>query len=62
MAGESTEESGRFFVTFTSAENVTFSLRICNLRDDFARSPTSFLAQSAPLPGRDIWFGANAKF
>ncbi|MEL6869146.1 MAG: TonB-dependent receptor [Pseudomonadota bacterium] len=45
-----------------NAENVAFSLRVRNLGDEFARSPTSFLAQSAPLPGRDIRFGVNVKF
>ena len=45
-----------------NAENVSFSLRVRNLGDEFARSPTSFLAQSAPLPGRDIRFGVNVKF
>ncbi len=42
--------------------NVSLSLRARNLTDDFARSPTSFLAQSAPLPGRDIRFGINWRF
>ncbi len=45
-----------------SAENVTFSLRARNLTNEFARSATSFLAQSAPLPGRDIRFGVNVQF
>ena len=47
---------------FASAENVTLSLRARNLTDEFARSPTSFLAQSAPLPGRDFRFGFNIRY
>lgn len=47
---------------FQNAENVTLSLRARNLTDEFARSSTSFLAQSAPLPGRDIRFGVNVRF
>jgi iron complex outermembrane receptor protein len=47
---------------FRSAENVTLSLRARNLTDEFARSATSFLAQSAPLPGRDIRFAISYDF
>ena len=47
---------------FQNAQNVTLSLRARNLTDEFARSSTSFLAQSAPLPGRDIRFGINVQF
>ena len=47
---------------FESFENLTMSLRVRNLTDDFARSATSFLSQSAPLPGRDIRFGVNMRF
>lgn len=47
---------------FRRLENVTLSLRGRNLTDEFARSATSFLAQSAPLPGRDIRFGINVDF
>ena len=47
---------------FRSAENLTFSLTARNLTDEFARSATSFLSQSAPLPGRDIRFGINLTF
>ena len=47
---------------FANAQNVTLSLRGRNLTDEFARSATSFLAQSAPLPGRDIRFGINVAF
>ncbi|MEM1114225.1 MAG: TonB-dependent receptor [Pseudomonadota bacterium] len=47
---------------FPSAQNVTLSLRGRNLTDEFARSSTSFLAQSAPLPGMDIRFGVNVRF
>jgi len=47
---------------FENAENVTLSLRARNLTDEFARSPTSFLAQSVPLPGRDIRLGVNVRF
>ncbi len=43
-------------------ENITLSLRGRNLNDDFARSATSFLAQSAPLPGRDVRVGVNVRF
>jgi iron complex outermembrane receptor protein len=45
-----------------SAENITLSLRGRNLTDEFARSPTSFLAQQAPLPGRNIMFGINITY
>lgn len=45
-----------------NSENVTLSLRGRNLTDEFARSATSFLAQSAPLPGRDIRLGVNVRF
>nr|MDJ0879234.1 TonB-dependent receptor [Halieaceae bacterium] len=47
---------------FPNAQNVTLSLRGRNLTDEFARSATSFLAQSAPLPGRDVRFGINMTF
>jgi len=47
---------------FPNAENVTLSLRARNLTDEFARSATSFVAQSAPLPGRDFRFGVNMRF
>ncbi|MEL7022292.1 MAG: TonB-dependent receptor [Pseudomonadota bacterium] len=47
---------------FPTAENIDVSLRIRNLFDDFGRSSTSFLAQSAPLPGRDIRLGVNMRF
>ncbi|MEL7297131.1 MAG: TonB-dependent receptor, partial [Pseudomonadota bacterium] len=47
---------------FESFQNLTMSLRVRNLTDEFARSSTSFLAQSAPLPGRDIRFGVNMRF
>jgi len=47
---------------FRSAENLTFSRTARNLTDEFARSATSFLSQSAPLPGRDIRFGINLTF
>ncbi|MEE4384523.1 MAG: TonB-dependent receptor [Pseudomonadales bacterium] len=47
---------------FRTMDNVTLSLRARNLTDEFARSATSFLAQSAPLPGRDIRFGINVGF
>ncbi|MDJ0940699.1 MAG: TonB-dependent receptor [Woeseiaceae bacterium] len=45
-----------------NSENVTLSLRGRNLTDEFARSATSFLSQSAPLPGRDIRVGVNVRF
>ncbi|MEO0435432.1 MAG: TonB-dependent receptor [Pseudomonadota bacterium] len=47
---------------FPSADNVTLSLRGRNLTDEFARSATSFLSQSAPLPGRDIRLGINIRY
>lgn len=47
---------------FRRAENVTLSLRARNLTDEFARSATSFLSQSAPLPGRDIRFAVSYEF
>lgn len=47
---------------FRQADNVTLSLRAFNLTDEFARSATSFLAQSAPLPGRDIRLGFTMSF
>ncbi|MEM9316742.1 MAG: TonB-dependent receptor, partial [Pseudomonadota bacterium] len=50
------------YLTVQLTETVTLSLRGRNLTDDFARSATSFLAQSAPLPGRDIRFGINFRF
>lgn len=43
-------------------DNLTVFIRGRNLTDEFARSATSFLAQSAPLPGRDIRFGVNVQF
>ncbi len=49
-------------VQMPNAENVTLSLRARNLTDEFARSSTSFLSQSAPLPGRDLRFGINVRF
>ncbi len=45
-----------------NSENVTLSLRGRNLTNEFARSATSFLALSAPLPGRDIRLGVNVAF
>jgi iron complex outermembrane receptor protein len=47
---------------FPNAQNITLSLRGRNLTDELARSATSFLSQSAPLPGRDIRFGINMTF
>jgi len=47
---------------FEQAENVTFFVRARNLTDEFARSATSFLSQSAPLPGQDFRFGVNVEF
>ncbi|MEN7344113.1 MAG: TonB-dependent receptor [Pseudomonadota bacterium] len=47
---------------FESFDNLSMSLRVRNLTDEFARSATSFLSQSAPLPGRDIRFGINMRF
>ncbi|MEM9172662.1 MAG: TonB-dependent receptor [Pseudomonadota bacterium] len=43
-------------------ENLNVSLRVRNLFDEFARSSTSFLSQSAPLPGRDLRLGVNLRF
>lgn len=43
-------------------ENLTLSLRGRNLTDELARSATSYLSQSAPLPGLDVRFGINWKF
>jgi len=50
------------YLTMEPVENVTLSLRGRNLTDEFARSPTSFLAQAAPLPGRDIRLGINLRY
>lgn len=47
---------------FPNSENITLSLRGRNLTDEFARSSTSFLAEAAPLPGRDIRVGLNVRF
>ena len=47
---------------FEDYENVTFFVRARNLTNEFGRSATSFLAQSAPLPGRDFRFGVNFEF
>ncbi|MEM1401885.1 MAG: TonB-dependent receptor [Pseudomonadota bacterium] len=47
---------------FRNADNITLSLRGRNLTDEFARSSTSFLSQSAPLPGRDIRLGINIQY
>ncbi|MEM6514029.1 MAG: TonB-dependent receptor [Pseudomonadota bacterium] len=49
-------------VAVPNAENITLSFRARNLSDQFARSSTSFLSQSAPLPGRDLRFGVNVRF
>ena len=43
-------------------ENLTVYIRANNLTDEFARSATSFLSQSAPLPGRDFRFGISTRF
>lgn len=45
-----------------ASDNITLSLRALNVTDEFARSATSFLSQSAPLPGRNLRFGVNVKF
>lgn len=50
------------YLTFQPQDNVTVSLRGRNLTDEFARSATSFLSQSAPLPGRDFRVGVNVTF
>ena len=47
---------------FRDAEYLTLFMRASNLTDEFARSATSFLSQSAPLPGRDIRFGLTTRF
>ncbi len=47
---------------FRNSQNITLSLRGRNLTDEFARSATSFLAQSAPLPGRDVRVAINVQF
>jgi len=38
------------------------SAHLCDLTDELARSATSYLSQSAPLPGLDVRFGINWKF
>ncbi|MEM9878240.1 MAG: TonB-dependent receptor [Pseudomonadota bacterium] len=43
-------------------DNFTVFVRGRNLTNEFARSSTSFLAQSAPLPGRDVRFGVRVNF
>jgi len=47
---------------FRSNPNVTFDIRARNLNDDVGRSATSFLRDTAPLPGRDIRFGVRYAF
>lgn len=47
---------------FPNNRNVAFDLRARNLNDDVGRSATSFLKDTAPLPGRDIRFGVRVAF
>ncbi|MEM7706914.1 MAG: TonB-dependent receptor [Pseudomonadota bacterium] len=65
IAGTIPTDSYTFLNAYLSVQvspNISLSLRARNLTDEFARSATSFLAQSAPLPGRDIRFGINWRF
>ena len=65
IAGTIPTDSYTFLNAYLSVQvspNISLSLRARNLTDEFARSATSFLAQSAPLPGRDIRFGSNWRF
>lgn len=68
IAGTIPTDSFTFFNVYfdvkplPQADNLTLFIRGRNLTNSFARSATSFLAQSAPLPGRDIRFGLNVQF
>lgn len=50
------------YFTVDPTDYITLSLRVRNMTDEFARSATSFLSQSAPLPGRNIMFGVNLRY
>ncbi|MEM0954391.1 MAG: TonB-dependent receptor [Pseudomonadota bacterium] len=50
------------YFTVDPTDYITLSLRVRNMTDEFARSATSFLSQSAPLPGRNIMFGVNVRY
>jgi len=68
VAGTTPTDSFTFFNVYfdvqplKNVENLTVFVRGRNLTNEFARSATSFLAQSAPLPGRDVRFGVNVQF
>ncbi|MEO0412122.1 MAG: TonB-dependent receptor [Pseudomonadota bacterium] len=68
IAGTIPTDSFTFFNVYfdvkplPEADNLSLFIRGRNLTNSFARSSTSFLAQSAPLPGRDIRFGVNIQF
>lgn len=47
---------------FRDNPNITFDIRAKNLNDDVGRPATSFLRDTAPLPGRDIRFGVRYAF
>lgn len=68
IAGTIPTDSFTFFNAYfdvkpiPDVDNLSVFVRGRNLTNSFARSSTSFLAQSAPLPGRDIRFGVNVQF
>lgn len=68
IAGTIPTDSFTFFNVYfdvkpiPDVDNLSVFVRGRNLTNSFARSSTSFLAQSAPLPGRDIRFGVNVQF
>jgi iron complex outermembrane receptor protein len=47
---------------FRNNPDIAFDIRARNLNDDVGRSATSFLKDTAPLPGRDIRFGVRYAF
>ena len=47
---------------FKDNPNIAFDFRAKNLNDDVGRLSTSFLRDTAPLPGRDFRFGVRYAF
>lgn len=47
---------------FRNNPDIAFDIRARNLNDDVGRAATSFLRDTAPLPGRDIRFGVRYAF